>query len=40
MKLSGKMVEAGQAYKAANQLFLSGLAELSTNHKQEGVITV
>ncbi|XP_078785927.1 arf-GAP with coiled-coil, ANK repeat and PH domain-containing protein 2 isoform X2 [Oryzias latipes] len=39
MKLSGKMVEAGQAYKAANQLFLSGLAELSTNHKQEGVIT-
>ncbi|RVE65292.1 hypothetical protein OJAV_G00134450 [Oryzias javanicus] len=39
MKLSGKMVEAGQAYKAANQLFLSGLAELSTNHKREGVVT-
>ncbi|XP_035798290.2 BAR_ACAPs and ArfGap_ACAP domain-containing protein isoform X2 [Amphiprion ocellaris] len=39
MKLCGKMVEAGQTYNAANQLFLSGLAELSTYHKTDGVIT-
>ncbi|XP_070685014.1 arf-GAP with coiled-coil, ANK repeat and PH domain-containing protein 2 [Pempheris klunzingeri] len=39
MKLCGKMVEAGQAYNAANQLFLNGLAELSTYHKKDGVIT-
>ncbi|XP_042271128.1 BAR_ACAPs and ArfGap_ACAP domain-containing protein [Thunnus maccoyii] len=39
MKLCGKMVEAGQAYSAANQLFLSGLAELSVYHKKDGVIT-
>uniref|UniRef100_A0A3B5AFJ6 Arf-GAP with coiled-coil, ANK repeat and PH domain-containing protein n=1 Tax=Stegastes partitus TaxID=144197 RepID=A0A3B5AFJ6_9TELE len=40
MKLCGKMVEAGQTYNAANQLFLSGLAELSAYHKKDGVITV
>uniref|UniRef100_A0A3Q1G7W2 Arf-GAP with coiled-coil, ANK repeat and PH domain-containing protein n=1 Tax=Acanthochromis polyacanthus TaxID=80966 RepID=A0A3Q1G7W2_9TELE len=40
MKLCGKMVEAGQTYNAANQLFLSGLAELSTYHKTDGVVTV
>lgn len=34
------MVEAGQAYSAANQLFLGGLAELSTYQKKDGVITV
>ncbi|XP_042370183.1 arf-GAP with coiled-coil, ANK repeat and PH domain-containing protein 2-like, partial [Plectropomus leopardus] len=39
MKLCGKMVEAGQAYSAANQLFLSGLSELSMKHKTDGVIT-
>ncbi|KAF7658547.1 hypothetical protein LDENG_00011240 [Lucifuga dentata] len=38
MKLCGKMVEAGQAYSAANQLFLSGLAELSMYHKKDSVI--
>ncbi|KAM6931773.1 arf-GAP with coiled-coil, ANK repeat and PH domain-containing protein 2 isoform 2-T2 [Lycodopsis pacificus] len=39
MKLCSKMVEAGQAYSAANQLFLSGLAELSMHHQKDGVIT-
>ncbi|KAM4566113.1 arf-GAP with coiled-coil, ANK repeat and PH domain-containing protein 2 isoform 1-T3 [Odontesthes bonariensis] len=39
MKLCGKMVEAGQGYNAANQLFLSGLAELFTYHKKDGAIT-
>ncbi|KAK9520377.1 hypothetical protein VZT92_020270 [Zoarces viviparus] len=39
MKLCSKMVEAGQAYSAANQLFLSGLAELSMLHKKDDVIT-
>ncbi|XP_031165416.1 BAR_ACAPs and ArfGap_ACAP domain-containing protein isoform X1 [Sander lucioperca] len=39
MKLCGKMVEAGQAYNAANQLFLAGLAELSTYHRKDGVIS-
>ncbi|XP_029963621.1 arf-GAP with coiled-coil, ANK repeat and PH domain-containing protein 3-like isoform X1 [Salarias fasciatus] len=39
MKLCGKMVEAGHVYNAANQLFLSGLAELSTNHRAESIIT-
>ncbi|XP_072247961.1 arf-GAP with coiled-coil, ANK repeat and PH domain-containing protein 2 [Leuresthes tenuis] len=37
MKLCGKMVEAGQAYNSANQLFLSGLAELFTYHRKDGV---
>lgn len=40
MKLCGKMVEAGQAYNAANQLFLTGLAELSAHNKTDDVITV
>ncbi|XP_041662760.1 BAR_ACAPs and ArfGap_ACAP domain-containing protein isoform X2 [Cheilinus undulatus] len=39
MKLCSKMVEAGQAYNAANQLFLSGLADLTMNHKNDSVIT-
>ncbi|XP_068440988.1 BAR_ACAPs and ArfGap_ACAP domain-containing protein isoform X2 [Clinocottus analis] len=39
MKLCGKMVEAGQAYSAANQLFLSGLAELAMFQKENDVIT-
>ncbi|XP_044058930.1 BAR_ACAPs and ArfGap_ACAP domain-containing protein isoform X2 [Siniperca chuatsi] len=39
MKLCGKMVEAGQAYNAANQLFLTGLAELSMYNKKDGAIT-
>ncbi|CAN9510861.1 unnamed protein product [Ophioblennius macclurei] len=39
MKLCGKMVEAGQTYNAANQLFLSSLAELSSNHRTESVVT-
>lgn len=40
MKLCGKMVEAGQAYNAANQLFLAGLAEVSTHNEKHSVITV
>lgn len=40
MKLCGKMVEAGQAYSAANQLFLTGLAELSVYNKKDSVISV
>ncbi|XP_036928771.1 BAR_ACAPs and ArfGap_ACAP domain-containing protein isoform X2 [Acanthopagrus latus] len=39
MKLCGKMVEAGQAYSAANQLFLTGLAELSMYNKKDSVIS-
>ncbi|XP_062241754.1 BAR_ACAPs and ArfGap_ACAP domain-containing protein [Platichthys flesus] len=39
MKLCGRMVEAGQAYSSANQLFLSSLAELSICQKKENVIT-
>ncbi|XP_034720651.1 arf-GAP with coiled-coil, ANK repeat and PH domain-containing protein 2-like [Etheostoma cragini] len=39
MKLCGRMVEAGQAYNAANQLFLAGLAELSACHGKDGVIS-
>ncbi|XP_078140284.1 arf-GAP with coiled-coil, ANK repeat and PH domain-containing protein 2 [Centroberyx gerrardi] len=39
MKLCGKMVEAGQAYNAANQLFLAGLAEFSMYHKKDNIIT-
>ncbi|XP_041797436.1 BAR_ACAPs and ArfGap_ACAP domain-containing protein isoform X2 [Chelmon rostratus] len=39
MKLCSKMVEAGQAYNTANQLFLTSLAELSTYHKKDSVIT-
>lgn len=34
MKLCGRMVEAGQAYNAANQLFLGGLAELLQQQKE------
>ncbi|XP_077422100.1 arf-GAP with coiled-coil, ANK repeat and PH domain-containing protein 2 [Vanacampus margaritifer] len=37
-RLCGKMVEAGQAYNAANQMFLAGLAELFALHKEDGVI--
>ncbi|KAJ4920477.1 hypothetical protein JOQ06_012544 [Pogonophryne albipinna] len=40
MKLCGKMVEAGQMYNAANQLFLSGLAELSMFHQKDSVINI
>ncbi|KAI3353854.1 hypothetical protein L3Q82_004859 [Scortum barcoo] len=39
MKLCSKMVEAGQAYNSANQLFLSGLAELSMNYRKDDVVT-
>ncbi|XP_060929796.1 BAR_ACAPs and ArfGap_ACAP domain-containing protein [Limanda limanda] len=39
MKLCGRMVEAGQAYSSANQLFLSSLAELSICQRKENVIT-
>ncbi|XP_062328320.1 BAR_ACAPs and ArfGap_ACAP domain-containing protein [Osmerus eperlanus] len=38
MKLCGKMVESGQAYNTANQLFLSGLAEFSSYHKQDSIV--
>ncbi|XP_027901044.1 arf-GAP with coiled-coil, ANK repeat and PH domain-containing protein 2 isoform X1 [Xiphophorus couchianus] len=38
MKLCGKMVEAGQGYNAANQLFLSGLAELLLYQKKDSVM--
>uniref|UniRef100_A0A8D3CC98 Arf-GAP with coiled-coil, ANK repeat and PH domain-containing protein n=1 Tax=Scophthalmus maximus TaxID=52904 RepID=A0A8D3CC98_SCOMX len=40
MKLCGRMVEAGQAYSSANQLFLSSLAELSVYQRKDSVITV
>ncbi|KAK1899942.1 Arf-GAP with coiled-coil ANK repeat and PH domain containing protein 3, partial [Dissostichus eleginoides] len=40
MKLCGKMVEAGQVYNAANQLFLSGVAELSMFHQKDSVINL
>ncbi|XP_054649427.1 BAR_ACAPs and ArfGap_ACAP domain-containing protein [Dunckerocampus dactyliophorus] len=39
MRLCGKMVESGQAYNVANQLFLGSLAELFEHHKEDGVIT-
>ncbi|XP_061916695.1 BAR_ACAPs and ArfGap_ACAP domain-containing protein isoform X2 [Entelurus aequoreus] len=39
MRLCGKMVESGQAYGAANQLFLGSLAELFVHHKDDGVVT-
>lgn len=39
MKLCGRMVEAGQAYSSANQLFLSSLAELSVYQRKDSVIT-
>ncbi|XP_029372669.1 arf-GAP with coiled-coil, ANK repeat and PH domain-containing protein 3 isoform X2 [Echeneis naucrates] len=39
MKLCGKMVQAGQAYSSANQLFLSSLAELSMYQKKDSIIT-
>ncbi|XP_074536289.1 arf-GAP with coiled-coil, ANK repeat and PH domain-containing protein 2 isoform X2 [Halichoeres trimaculatus] len=39
MKLCSKMVEAGQAYNTANQLFLSGLSDLSAYHKKDVVVT-
>lgn len=38
MKLCGKMVESGQAYNTANQLFLGGLAEFSTHLKRDSII--
>lgn len=34
------MVEAGQAYNAANQLFLSSLSELALFQEKQGVISV
>ena len=34
------MVEAGQVYSTANQLFVSSLAELSGLHKKEDAIAV
>lgn len=40
MKLCGKMVEAGQAYSAANQLFLSSLTQLSVFQEKRSVISV
>lgn len=40
MKLCGKMVEAGQTYNAANQLFLSGLAELCLRQEKTSVLSV
>ncbi|XP_037534275.1 BAR_ACAPs and ArfGap_ACAP domain-containing protein [Nematolebias whitei] len=38
MRLCGQMVEAGQAYNSANQVFLSGLAELFVDHKKDTVV--
>ncbi|XP_068173022.1 BAR_ACAPs and ArfGap_ACAP domain-containing protein [Antennarius striatus] len=38
MRLCGNMVEAGQAYSAANQELLNGLAEISTRHEKDDVI--
>ncbi|XP_026185263.1 arf-GAP with coiled-coil, ANK repeat and PH domain-containing protein 3 [Mastacembelus armatus] len=39
MKLCSKMVEAGQVYSTANQLFLHSLAELFVYPKKDDVIT-
>ncbi|KAK1786075.1 hypothetical protein P4O66_017806 [Electrophorus voltai] len=38
MRLCSKMVEAGQAYNACNQLFLTALSELTLYHKRNTVI--
>uniref|UniRef100_A0A3P8W9V8 Arf-GAP with coiled-coil, ANK repeat and PH domain-containing protein n=1 Tax=Cynoglossus semilaevis TaxID=244447 RepID=A0A3P8W9V8_CYNSE len=38
-KLCNRMVEAGQAYNLANQLFMSSLAELPTYQTVDGVIS-
>ncbi|KAL2095856.1 hypothetical protein ACEWY4_008004 [Coilia grayii] len=38
IKMCSKMVEAGQAYNNANQLFLAALAEFSLYHKRDNVI--
>uniref|UniRef100_A0A8C9V5A2 Arf-GAP with coiled-coil, ANK repeat and PH domain-containing protein n=1 Tax=Scleropages formosus TaxID=113540 RepID=A0A8C9V5A2_SCLFO len=35
MKLCSRMVEAGQAYNAANQLFLTGLMDFSAYHRKD-----
>lgn len=40
MRLCGKMVEAGQTYSAANQLFLGGLAELCARQEKPSVLSV
>eukprot|EP00066_Takifugu_rubripes_P011107 XP_003979537.1 PREDICTED: arf-GAP with coiled-coil, ANK repeat and PH domain-containing protein 2-like [Takifugu rubripes] len=39
MHLCSKMVEAGQAYNAANQLFLSSLTKLCSYQEQHAVLT-
>uniref|UniRef100_A0A3Q3AR70 Arf-GAP with coiled-coil, ANK repeat and PH domain-containing protein n=1 Tax=Kryptolebias marmoratus TaxID=37003 RepID=A0A3Q3AR70_KRYMA len=39
-RLCGKMVEAGQAYNSANQLFLSGLVELFVYHRKDTGVVV
>ncbi|KAI1893791.1 hypothetical protein AGOR_G00127300 [Albula goreensis] len=39
MKLCSRMVEAGQAYNSANQLFLTGLMEFSAYHRRDSSIT-
>lgn len=39
-KLCGRMVEAGQAYSAANQLFLSSLTRLPVFREEPSVVTV
>ncbi|XP_051962735.1 BAR_ACAPs and ArfGap_ACAP domain-containing protein isoform X1 [Xyrauchen texanus] len=38
MKLCGQMVQAGQNYTSCNRLFLSGLAEFTAYHKNDGVV--
>uniref|UniRef100_A0A8D0CIJ2 Arf-GAP with coiled-coil, ANK repeat and PH domain-containing protein n=1 Tax=Scleropages formosus TaxID=113540 RepID=A0A8D0CIJ2_SCLFO len=40
MKLCSRMVEAGQAYNAANQLFLTGLMDFSAYHRKDRGIMV
>ncbi|XP_066565813.1 arf-GAP with coiled-coil, ANK repeat and PH domain-containing protein 2 isoform X2 [Amia ocellicauda] len=38
VKLCNKMVEAGQAYNAANQLFLGGVMEFSQYHRKDSTV--
>ncbi|KAK6478470.1 BAR-ACAPs and ArfGap_ACAP domain-containing protein [Huso huso] len=39
VKLCNRMVEAGQAYNEANQLFLGGVVEFSQYHRKDSTVT-
>ncbi|MGH0153948.1 UNVERIFIED_CONTAM: hypothetical protein FKN15_045219 [Acipenser sinensis] len=40
VKLCNRMVEAGQAYNEANQLFLGGVVEFSQYHRKDSTVTM